>query len=150
MKTILVPVDGSEFSQRALLQAKEMANCLGSKIILLNVLSVLSTFNYYPNRFAHAQASIDWEGLLEKARKNSEELMEESKKLLGDLEVETIMIDEPTGRIADAIVEVADEKDVDLIVMGSNGIGSLSRRLYIGSVTNKVLHMTKKAVMVIQ
>ena len=81
MKTILVPVDGSEFSQRALLQAKELANCLGSKIILLNVLSVLSTFNYYPNRFAMRRPP-SMGGTSGKSKKNSEELMEESKKLL--------------------------------------------------------------------
>jgi nucleotide-binding universal stress UspA family protein len=150
MKTILVPIDGSEYSERALLKAKELADCLGSKVILVNVLSVLSTINYYPNRFAHAQTSIDWAGLLAKSKEKSEELLEESKQLLGNLEVETVMIDEPSNRIADAIVESADEWNADLIVMGSNGMGSLRRRLYLGSVTTKVLHMTKKPVMVIQ
>jgi nucleotide-binding universal stress UspA family protein len=86
---------------------------------------------------------------MEKTRQNSEELLEKAKESLGDLDVETILIEEPIGRVADNIVEIAKEKDVDLIVMGSNGIGSLGRRLYLGSVTNKVLHMTKKPVMVI-
>jgi nucleotide-binding universal stress UspA family protein len=152
MKKILVPVDGSEFSERALLKAKELADCLGSKIFLLTVSNVMiSALNYQPSRLIHTQAStIDWAGLMEKTRQNSEELLEKAKESLGDLDVETILIEEPIGRVADNIVEIAKEKDVDLIVMGSNGIGSLGRRLYLGSVTNKVLHMTKKPVMVIQ
>jgi nucleotide-binding universal stress UspA family protein len=150
MKTILVPIDGSEYSERALSQAKELADRLGSKVILLNVLSLVSVINYYPDGCGHVQAKLDWGGLLKKARKNSQELLEESKQSLGNLEVETILIEEPSGRVADAIVDVADEKDVDLIVIGSNGMGSLRRRLYLGSVTTKVLHMTKKPVMVIQ
>ena len=121
-------------------------------IFLLTVSNVMiSALNYQPSRLIHTQAStIDWAGLMEKTRQNSEELLEKAKESLGDLDVETILIEEPIGRVADNIVEIAKEKDVDLIVMGSNGIGSLGRRLYLGSVTNKVLHMTKKPVMVIQ
>jgi nucleotide-binding universal stress UspA family protein len=76
--------------------------------------------------------------------------LEKSKQQLGNLEVETMIIEEPSGRVADVIVDVAEEKNADLIVMGSNGMGSLKRRLYLGSVTTKVLHTAKKPVMVIQ
>ncbi|MGI6733390.1 MAG: universal stress protein [Anaerovoracaceae bacterium] len=150
MKTILVPIDGSEYSERALLQAKALADCLGSKIILLNVLSLVSVINYYPNGAGHIQAKFDWTGLLAKAKKKSRDLLEKSKKELGNLEVETMLIEEPSGRIADVIVDVADEKGADLIVMGSNGMGSLRRRLYLGSVTTKVLYTTERPVMVVQ
>ncbi len=151
MKTILVPIDGSEYSERALLKAKELADCMGSKVILLNVMSVASTITYYPNpRYAQIAQNIDWPSLLEGAKKKSEELLENSKALLGDTDSETVTLDDPTGRFAHAIVDYANERDVDLIVMGSNGVGSLRSRLYLGSITTKVLHMTERPVMVIQ
>jgi nucleotide-binding universal stress UspA family protein len=150
MKTILVPIDGSENSERALLKAKELADYVGSKVILLNVLSLVSVISYYPNGAGHIQAKLDWTGLLRKAKEKSQELLEKSKQQLGNLEVETMIIEEPSGRVADVIVDVAEEKNADLIVMGSNGMGSLKLRLYLGSVTTKVLHTTKKPVMVIQ
>ncbi len=151
MKTILVPIDGSEYSERAVLKAKELADCLGSKIILLNIVSVASMVPYYSNaRYATSNASIAWPKLLEDAKKNSAEILEESKELLSNLDVETAMLQDPSANFAQIIVDFADERDVDLIVMGSNGIGSLRHRLYLGSVTTKVLHMTEKPVMVIQ
>ena len=151
MKTILVPIDGSEYSERAILKAKELAECLGSKIILMNIMSIVTTVSYYPNpRFAQASAGIDWPSLYEKAKEKSAKLIEESKNLLHGVDVETVILDEPSGKFATAIVEFANEHNVDLIVMGSNGMGSLRRRLYLGSVTTKVLHMTEKPVMVIQ
>lgn len=151
METILVPLDGSECSERALLKAKELAECFGSKIILLNIMSLVTTMPYYPNpRFAQSQISVDWPALVKEAQDNAEELMDRSKAMLGDLDVETVMLDDPAGRFAHAIAEYAQERDVDLIVMGSNGMGSLRRRLYLGSVTTRVLHMTEKAVLIVQ
>jgi nucleotide-binding universal stress UspA family protein len=55
MKTILAPIDGSENSERALLKAKELADYVGSKVILLNVLSLVSVISYYPNGAGHIQ-----------------------------------------------------------------------------------------------
>ncbi|HZK01723.1 MAG TPA: universal stress protein [Anaerovoracaceae bacterium] len=151
MKTILVPIDGSDYSERALLKAKELADQFNSKIILLHVMSIMTTIPYYPNpRFAQSSATIDWPELIKEAQEKAEVLLEDSKKLLGDLEVETVILDDPTSRFANAIVDYSEENNVDLIVMGSNGLGSLRRRLYLGSVTTKVLHMTKNTVMVVQ
>ena len=152
MKTILVPVDGSENSERALLKAKEIADCLGSKIIMLNVINVRSSVSYYHNnaRLAQDTAALDWPAIVKKVRTDSQAMLDKAKKVLEGLEVEAIMLDEPGGDLAHTIVEFADERDVDMIVMGSNGMGSLKRRLYMGSVTTKVLHITEKPVLVIQ
>lgn len=152
MKTILVPIDGSEYSKRALLKAKEMAEQFGSKVILLHVMSIVTTVPYYPNpRFAQSSMTLDWPGLIKEAQENAAKLLENSKKLLGeDIDAETVALDDPAGRFAHVIADYAKERDVDLIVIGSNGMGSLRRRLYLGSVTTKLLHITDKTVMVVQ
>ncbi len=151
MKAILVPIDGSEYSERAMLKAKELADCLGSKIIIMNVMNIVTTVSFYPSLHeAKPNGSVDWPGLYETAKQRSEKLLKEAKELLSGSDVETVMIDEPSGKFAHAIVDFAKERDVDLIVMGSNGIGSLRHRLYMGSITTKVLHMTEKPVLVIQ
>lgn len=150
INSILVPIDGSEFSERAVLKAKELADCLGSKIILLNMVNLFGG-EFYPNfRTRDIASTLDLEELKRKADKKSNELLEHSKALLGDLDVETVMINEPRGKFAETIVEFAEEREVDLIVMGSNGMGSLRNRIYIGSVTMRVLHTTHKPVLVIQ
>ena len=152
MKTILVPIDGSENSERALLKAKELADCLGSKIILLNVISVRSTVSYYhfSGRLAQDTMAMDWKEIIGKAKADSQELLEKAKEKLGDSNVEPVMLEEYGEEMARAIVNFANEREADMIVMGSNGMGSLSKRLYMGSVTTRVLHITDKPVLVIQ
>ena len=61
-----------------------------------------------------------------------------------------VMLEEYGEEMARSIVNFANECGADLIVMGSNGLGSLSKRLYMGSVTTRVLHITDKPVLVIQ
>jgi nucleotide-binding universal stress UspA family protein len=152
MKTILVPIDGSANSERALLKAKELADCLGSKIIVLNVISVRSTVSYYHFNARRAQDSkaLDWPEIINKTKADSQELLDKAKEKLGDSNVETVMLEEYGEEMARSIVNFANECGADLIVMGSNGLGSLSKRLYMGSVTTRVLHITDKPVLVIQ
>lgn len=152
MKTILVPIDGSEFSQRAMLKAKELADCLGSKILLLNIVSIKSAVSYYnfSHRLAQDSMALDWKEIVTDAREDSLKLLEDAKKSLGETQAEIFMLDTPGADLSSSIVEFADEHDVDMIVMGSNGVGSLAKRLYLGSVTTRVLHTTQRPVLVVQ
>ena len=105
MKTILVPIDGSENSKRAMLKAKELADCLGSKIIIMNVMNIVTTVSIYPNlQSAKTGGSVDWPGIYDAAKERSEKLLGEAKELLKGSDVETVMIDDPSGKFATAIV----------------------------------------------
>lgn len=152
MKSILIPVDGSDNSIRAMHKAKEIADCLGAKIILLHIINVRSAVAYYHNnaRLAQNPAALDWPSIIKKSRDDSHNLLEKSKEALGNSNIETVTLDEPGARLADAIVTFAEERDVDMIVMGSSGMGSLGKRIYLGSVTTRVLHTTHKPVLVVQ
>jgi len=151
LKKILVPIDGSEYSERALVKAKELAKAFDdSQVVLLNVMTMESTVANL--RYASIEAVLDWPELMEESKDKSNKLLEASKKAFSDLsnQVETVMLNEPTGNIARAISEYVDENNPDIVVMGSNGMGSLKHRLYLGSVTNKVLHLITKPVLVVQ
>ena len=54
-----------------------------------------------------------------------------------------------SGPPADAVVSIAEKGNVDLIVMGSHGHGSLAN-LVLGSVANKVLASTKVPVLLVR
>ena len=81
MKNILVPIDGSEFSERAILKAKELAGACGCKVTLLNVISVVSAINYTTNTRFSLDAVLDWPALVEDAKKSSKALLEKGKQL---------------------------------------------------------------------
>ena len=53
------------------------------------------------------------------------------------------------GRPADAILDVAEEKDADLIVVGNKGMTG-AKRFLLGSVPNKVSHHAPCSVMIIR
>lgn len=153
MKTILVPIDGSKYSERAMKKAREFADCVdGSKIILLHIINVRSAISHYHHNVYLSQNSstLDWPDIIKRARVDASDLLERSKQALEGVNVETVILDEPGIELSQVIVEFAKERDADLIVMGSNGIGSIGRRVYLGSITTKVLHTTDKPVLVIQ
>lgn len=150
MKKILIPVDGSEHSKRALGKGKEMAEAFNSDVVLLNVMSAENSISNlgYP----HYEAVVNWPELAKEAEAKAEEILEEGKKAIVDIpgKVETVTLSEPTGNVAKVILEYVENNDFDLVIMGSKGMGSLSTRLYFGSVTTKVLHLVDKPVLVVQ
>lgn len=137
-KTILVPIDGSQDSFAALEKAEVLAEALDSKLVILTVLTDAKVIEHYPGDFLttdfkKAQA-LRGKQILEKAM--------HSVDIKGEVET-TVRV----GWAAEEITKCADEKDVDLIVIGSRGLGGFSRTL-LGSVSNKVLNMAKIPVLV--
>lgn len=53
IKTILVPVDGSQDSFAALKEAEVLAETLESKLIVLTVLTDSKVIEHYPRRFSY-------------------------------------------------------------------------------------------------
>lgn len=137
-KKILVPIDGSQDSYCALKEAELLAESFDSKMIILTVLTDANVIEHYPGNFLStdfkkAQA-LRGEKILNKAM--------ETVETKG--EVETCV---RVGRASEEILKCAEEKDVDLIVIGSRGLGGFSRTL-LGSVSNKVLNTAKIPVLV--
>lgn len=143
MKNILIPVDGSDYADKAIEAGKEIAKMYGSKIAILNVIPKMwgpgiDEFDYGyvmqdPDIYLDYSAS-----LLKKAK----------AKFAGmDNHIETESI---YGDPAETIVDYTNAHGIDLIVMGSHGLGALINRLMTGSVTTKVLHHANVPVLVIK
>ncbi len=79
----------------------------------------------------------------------SDQILKDAKKPFEGMsnQIETVS---KQGNIADTIVDYAHESDVDLVIMGSHGLGALKNRLMTGSVTTRVLHHIDKPVLVIK
>ncbi len=134
MKKILVPIDGSEYADKAALKAAELAKSYGAEISIMNVaqpFSMLLGFKSAEEMRADAENT---------ARKTTEKLKEQGAKAraLGVL-----------GDPADEIVKAAGEGKYDLIVMGSKGLTE-SQRFLVGSVTQKVVEHSPCSVLVVK
>ena len=127
IERVLIPVDGSDSSKNAAKYAAHLVNARNPKLYLLNVWEPV-------NMTIGGEVA---EKLREEEQAKSMALLEEYKKLLEPcgLEVELIA---RSGRPDYAILNVQDELDCDLIVIGSRGL-SVLENVIMGSVVTRVL-----------
>lgn len=135
---ILVAVDGSDGSRRATALARTLAMALNARITLLHVIEPTTSFPLEAYGLTRTQV---YEGELEAA-----------KKLLAAVAVEmpsgVAQVIE-SGSPAEAICAQAEERNADLVVLGSRGMGSVGRWL-LGSVSDRVVHLSRKPVTVVR
>jgi nucleotide-binding universal stress UspA family protein len=81
-------------------------------------------------------------------RGHATEVAEHAKALATDAGVERVRAFVKAGQPARTIIEFARDRDVDLIVIGSRGLGSVERYL-LGSVSHKVTGLAQCPVLVV-
>ncbi len=136
LSKILVPLDGSDLSERALEYAKQVISPTG-EIILLIVADVpdFPIYTVYPMPIAAPET--DYSTVLDDIMSSSREYIEAiaNNLRLSGHRVKTLV---ECGEPAVNIIEKATELDVAAIVMSTHGRSGLSKWLF-GSVTQKVL-----------
>ena len=137
-KKILVPTDGSEFAKKAQKHALFLANASGAEIIAVSVTE---------NNFVNGLPLDEEIKLLnDMLKERSEENLSEFDKINEyDVKINHVIRE---GSPAKVILEVANEEDIDLIVMGSSGKSGFDRFI-MGSVADKVVNSAKCAVLVV-
>ncbi|MDD4239549.1 MAG: universal stress protein [Desulfotomaculaceae bacterium] len=143
-KKILVPVDGSKFSDMAIEKAKEIAGALGSEIILLNVLEV-SKIDYPSNPYKFSPELI--ENYQNESRIIASKILAVGQSLLSNMS-DKVSAHAVEGNPSEVILNYANSNDIDLVIMGSNGIGGVLNLL--GSVTRKVALSIKKPILIVR
>jgi len=137
-KKILVPTDGSEFAKKAQKHALYLAGVSGAEIVAVSV-----TENNFVNGLPLDDEVYQLNQIL---KERSEENLKEFDKLNEeDLKITHVVREGSPARV---ILEVAEEEDVDLIVMGSSGKSGFDRFI-MGSVADKVVNSAKCAVLVV-
>jgi nucleotide-binding universal stress UspA family protein len=143
-QNILVPTDGSDFSNKAVSTAARLAHSLHAKLLVLHVRSPIESPHHVEGgALTHLGGKIVLQ-----------EIEDEERKLL-DAALEIAAADGTAAEMAfvagysthDAIIRIAREQHCDLIVMASHGRRGISGFL-IGSETQKVLTHTTIPVLV--
>lgn len=146
MKKILIPVDSSEFSERAIEEGRKMANAFGSEVVLLHVVGLrIATMRFS----ATVPQGKPFQPYEDHEKKDASDMLVAYKESFGDMK-NKVEIQVLYGIVADEIIKTINNTDVDFVIMGSHGIGSALYRTLLGSVTNKVIHHSKKPVLVIK
>jgi len=143
-KTILVPTDFSEFSDRAVRQAADIAEQNNAKIYLLHVVDKLE------------QCAIDYCIPLEtmmKVQSDSEKeatrkMQEEANRILQSKKID-VAFDVKSGVPFEEILKGQQERKADLIVIASHGRTGILKSL-IGSVAERVMREAKCPVLLVR
>lgn len=137
---ILVAADGSDNSERAVIEAMKYAEIFDADVTILTVVKSIILDHY-----AYLEPPKKEEN--EKLEKAGKVILDESLKIFAGFEgeVETKL---RKGNPADEILQEAEE-GYDLIILGSRGLGVFSRS-FLGSVSNKVLNHTDLNVLVVK
>lgn len=131
MKTIIVPTDFSEYSEKATIAASQIARKTGAKIILFHSIFVDSRWMTMTD--AQKEKYPETLAKIKKAEQQLKKLIEHSK-FKGISTESTIAFGVPYSEI----VNFSQKKKADIIIMGSHG-NEGSERFYIGSNIQKVL-----------
>jgi nucleotide-binding universal stress UspA family protein len=143
--SILVGTDGSETASTAVRHAIGLAVDLRARLQIVSAYEPTADERLLLER-TQVPADIEWTvnpradvlELLERARSSAREA--------GVSEVETFA---RQGDAADAILDVAEERGADLIVVGNKGMTG-AKRFLLGSVPNKVSHHAPCSVLIVR
>jgi nucleotide-binding universal stress UspA family protein len=137
MKTILVAYDGSEPADRALDRAAALAQLTAAGLVVLSAAEPTSR-------------SGGFAGTRDVDPADLEEVHEALSKAQARLQGQGVAgnLVEAHGDAADMIVQVAKDKDADLIVVGHRGLNVAARAL-LGSVSTKVVNHADRDVLVV-
>ena len=149
--SIVVGTDGSETATEAVRQAIGLAKPLGATLQIVSAYEPVSDTRL---REEAQQAPQDLQWMVN-PREDVDATLEEASDLVRDaaeiateagVQAETFA---RQGDPADAILDVAEEKGSDLIVVGNKGMTG-AKRFLLGSVPNKVSHHAPCSVLIIR
>lgn len=140
---ILVPVDGSKYSEEALKIAADYATTKGATVCLVNVVPFIEGVDL-------EISASERESLNSSLTKRGDAIMQQANGMLTAQGVNTTCKTVVAATsVPDAIIECAETEKADLIIIGSKGL-SASSRFKMGSVASKVVKHSPCSVYVVK
>lgn len=138
---ILVAVDGSPTSNKALVAALQLASESGGRVRLLHSFNELPYFTGY-------EFSAD---LIQQCRGHAEKVLQDAVEIARAAGVPTDvkLVDTPGQRLGEVVAEEAGRFEADLIVVGTHGRRGIGRVL-LGSGAEQVLRLAPVPVLAIR
>jgi len=139
IRRILLPVDGSIYSEKAGERALLLAKNFKAEVHLMHVVELPLELYETPAELVK---------LIETMTNEGEEIVRKMKVKFKEkgISAESYVLQ---GSVTEKILETAEKIEADLIVMGSHGKTGL-KRLLLGSVTERVINFGKRPVLVVK
>jgi nucleotide-binding universal stress UspA family protein len=142
--SIVVGTDGSATAAEAVRQATELAEAVKAKIHLVSAYEPVGSQRLREER-QEAPDDVQW---MVNEREDVDSKLKEASEQIAGAGVDVAAYARQ-GDPADAILDVAEEQNADLIIVGNKGMTG-AKRFLLGSVPNKVSHHAPCSVMIIR
>lgn len=141
MKTIVCAFDGSDHAMKAAELAADLSKKYDASLHLIYVVEP-----YAPPVDLPGISFVDY---VEPHRKAAMRLVADAAVALADKTGVTASTEVRVGGAANEVVHFAQDKGADLIVCGSRGLGTV-KRLLVGSVADRIVHLSHAAVLIVR
>ena len=140
-RRILVSVDGSETSEKALEAAVELASDAGGRLLVVHSIESLAVVSGF-------ETSVE---VVELLHDQGQDIIDHAtaKARAAGVEAESALFELDSRRLGELIAEEAQNWSADLVVLGSQGRRGLSR-LLLGSGAEEILRLATVPVLVIR
>lgn len=152
---ILVPYDGSEYSNRAVRQTVEYAK-LHSKDAEIILMYVLPKIHFPPGydygmRISYVKSTREYQKeLYQEMKTRASEMLNRKKDEFNYAGIDNVTTRLFIGNPVEKILNLASAEKVDLIVVGSVGLSGISRLKALGSVSRGVSERAKCPVLIVR
>jgi nucleotide-binding universal stress UspA family protein len=143
-KSIVVGTDGSDTATQAVREAVDLARSLGAKLELVSAYEPVPAQRLAEER-RQAPEDLQW---AINPREDVDATLDAAAALARESGVQVDLYARQ-GDPADAILDVAEERRADLIIVGNKGMTG-AKRFLLGSVPNKVSHHAPCSVLIIR
>src|SRR5271163_137001 len=143
-RSIVVGTDGSDTATQAVRQAVDLARAVGAKLELVSAYEPVPAQRLQEER-REAPEDLQW---AINPREDVDVTLEAAAAVAREAEV-AVDVYARQGDPADAILDVAEEREADLIVVGNKGMTG-AKRFLLGSVPNKVSRHAPCSVLIIR
>ena len=139
MKRILVATDGSDGADRAVDYAAHLAKDNGADLLIVNVVGGGGLLDDLFDRITNAQQV--W--LKELFSSESAKLLTRARERARAIDGGAIQLESRSGDVTQTIIDIAQEKEVDAIIVSRRGAGRIGA-LLLGSVSQKLVSLAPR------
>jgi nucleotide-binding universal stress UspA family protein len=143
--TILAGTDGSDTARTAVHYAIDLARELGARLLLVSAYEPVSAPRLREER-AELPDDARW---MAGPREDVLAVLAEAEREARQAGVQNVEVFARQGHAAGAIIDVAEERRSDLIVVGNKGMTG-AKRFLLGSVPNQVSHHAPCSVLIVR
>ena len=150
MKKILLAIDSSEKSQKAVEKTKDLASSLEAEVTIITVVDESAYFGMpdVSSNISPSQIQEIVEESKKQAEKQGRKLLDEAENYLTEdgVKIDTVL---RSGDSADNICDYAEEGSYDLIILSDKGEGGVKRFL-LGSTSDRVVRHAETSVLIVK